>query len=244
MSPIDPVIWSVLMRATRVARTLNINEISLEDSPRGKMIRGFDATHGAPVFINHVFEPDELDLPFSALAIHDCDSFVNKTKLAESRDESYKAYIDINSNTMNVDTIKFSGKKFKLEFSAGKPETVRAPKKVNDTTAHTFKIEPRDITALNQSVRAMGGEDVTLVSDGSTVFFEVKIKSKEIFSMELSTELTSVNPANKSFVFTYPFKTFYPLVSNCEECSFNITSRGILNCKIDGINAFAIPRIM
>lgn len=242
MTPIDPAIWNVLERTTKVAHIMNINEISLEDSPRGNLIRGFDASHGAPVVINHIVDDEDLELPFSALAINDCTSFVNKAKLALSRDDTYRTNIEINANTKQVDSINFKGKRFKLEFQAGKASTIRAPKAIKDTVAYTFKIEPQDMATLSQSVKALGGEDVTLVCDGTSIFYEAGEK-KDKFSMVLCEEFEAVDGANSSFVFSYPFKTFYPVVSNCESCTFSLTTRGMLNCEINGINVYVIPRI-
>jgi hypothetical protein len=238
-------IWDILTRATQVARIMNIEEIAFDDHAKGKMLRGFDATHGAPVILNHIFEDDELELPFKSLAINSCSSFIDKLKLAQTRDEEYITNITIDDNSQKVTEIHFRGKKFKLDFNTGNSDTVRAPKSIKDTTAHSFNMLPKDIATLNQSIKAMKGEDVTLISDGTNISYEVKVGAKDVFSLDICDNFDSVaEKNNRSFVHSYPFKTLYPVLSSCEDCLFHITTRGLLKCKIEGITVYVMPRML
>lgn len=239
---IDSDLWSLIVRANTVARLMGVEEISIEDTVKGNLIRGFNASMGAPVIINHFIE--HITLPFKAFAIHNCGSFIDKIKLAQSRDPDFRAEITIDDNTKIVTSIHFKGKKFKLDFNAGKPETVRAPKGIKDTNAHQFSIKPEDIVSINQSIKAMKAEDITFISDGNVISYEVKSGPKDVFSIDLCESFDSHKTGNdRQFVFSYPFKTIFPVLSKCESHQFNLTNNGLLNCHVDGINVYVVPRI-
>ena len=229
----------LVTQVTEVAKIMGIDEVAIEDSDRGPLLRGFSATHGAPTLICHT---TDIKLPFRAFAINSCSLYTAKTDLALSQDENYETQLTLDEHSNNVTSVTFKGKKFKLAFNAGNPATVRAPKAVKDVVKLKFAVNPDAVTTLSKSMRAMEAEYVTVISDGDTVKFEISTGPKDIFEYEVSDQVKAIEGDDATLVMSYPFKTFFPILKHCDQGVVFVTQRGVLNCTINGINIYAFPR--
>lgn len=232
---------TLLERATAVAKLMGITEISMEDNAIGKMFRGMSDLGGTPVVINHVFDDD---LPFGSLAIRDTGSFISKLMLAQERDENYRLFINIDDKRNCVSDIELKGSKFKLNFVAGSADAVKAPKRLKDPARFAFEMSEEDIKTLEKGVRAMNGEFVTFVSDGSEVSFEIKTGKTDVFSYAFAEEVMSLDGSDDtSFAFSYPVKTIVKLIKNSDDKMFKVGAKGIFNGVMESTSVSVFPRI-
>lgn len=230
-----------LERATMVARQMGISEISMEENSVGKMFRGMSDAGGTPVVLTHTIDDD---LPFSSLAIRDTGSFLAKLNLALERDENYKLYINIDPNKNAVSSLEMKGHKFKLKFIAGSSEAVNAPKRLKDPNKYGFEMSDDDIKTMEKGVRAMGGEFVTFICDGSDVSFEIKAGKNDVFEYTFTDECLSLDGSDDcSFAFSYPTKTLLTLIKNSDDKIFKIGGKGIISGVMEHTNVSVFPRI-
>lgn len=238
---LDSTLLTLLERATNVAKMMGITEISMEDNSIGKMFRGMSDANGTPVVINHTFDDD---LPFGSFAIRDTGSFVSKLMLASERDENYKMYININANKNSVSDVEIKGTKFKLSFIAGSADAVKAPKRLKDVPKYAFEMTDEDVKTLEKGIRAMGGEFVTFVSDGTDVSFEIKCGKTDVFQYTFSDEVMSLDGEDDcAFAFSYPVKTLSTLIKNSDDKMFKIGGKGILSGVMESTTVSVFPRI-
>lgn len=236
---LSPEIMTILTNSCAVARSLGITEIAIEDTGSENIIRGM-ADKGTPVLILDQIK-DELD--FRDLAIRDTTMFLNRVQLATHSDEDHKVTINVDSSSQSVSGFNFKGKKFKMNFATGSSKAIRSPKKLNDVTVVKFVMNPETVDTINKATSAVVGEDMTLVSDGLQVSFEVKTSTKDTFTYTITDELEKVDGDNGEFVFSYPVKTLLLLVKNSDTKQFGIGKRGILNTTINHINVYLLPKV-
>lgn len=235
-------ILQTLHSVANTARLLGIAEISMEENAIGKMFRGMSDTGGTPVVLNQSID---FDLPFASLAIRDTNSFIQKYDLAVERGgDLCEAHVDIDQNRKAVSSIQFRGNKFKLNFIAGSAEAVRAPKRLKDPFKHSFSITEDDIKTLKKATKAMGGDFVTFVYDGSSLTFEVKASKTDIFSYTFCEKVVNLGGGAPTFAFAYPIKTLTTMLDNSDDnLTFQIGEKGIINGVMGGVNVFLFPRI-
>lgn len=243
--PLEESLKHLIVNTCKTAQLLGIIDISIENIPDAIRVRGFSQTFGSPVVINHEVATK---LPFRALAINDCKQFLAKLHLAESQDTMHDSILTIDPNTDFVNNIEFKkspsskGNKFNLKFNIGNPESVKAPKSIKDTVCFEFAITPDLSKIMNQSIKAMGSNDITLVFDGTELLYEIKTQTKDIFRSSIS-EIDKKN--SNPFVYTYPFSALNPLIQhNTDDNSiFKITNRGLITCKVHDITTYILPRM-
>lgn len=232
----------LMYSAAKVATSLHIQDISLEVNNKGTMIRGFTNNHGSPVIINHVYD---LTLPFQSFAINDCKQFIARYDLAESQDSNFDSTMVVDGNTNKVTTLAMKnskgGKRFSLEFNTGNADTVRAPKGVKDTIIFNFELNSDLISNIDKSIRAMGGEDVTIIFDGTELSYEIKTGAKDVFKSVISVIDNDNN--QPAFAYSYPFSALKPSMTLNDTNTFGITTRGLLHCNLKGMTVYLLPRM-
>ncbi len=238
---LDNKLLTLLKNATTVARQMGITEIAMEDNSIGTMFRGMTDLGGTPVVLNHQFDEK---LPFGCLAIKDTGSLIAKLNLAEDRDENFRTFIDIDERKNHVKSLELKGTKFKLSFIAGAQDAVKAPKRLKDPGKYSFQMEADDIKTLDKGVKAMTGDFVTFVSDGSEVSFEIRSGKSDVFSYKFCDEVLSMDgDDDASFAFSYPVKTITTLIKNSEDGIFKVSKKGIINGLMQDTNIFIFPRV-
>lgn len=238
---LETTLLTLLERATSVAKQMGVSEISMEENAIGKMFRGMSDNNGTPVVINHTIDED---LPFASLAIRDTGSFISKLHLARERDENCKVFVNIDSNRNVVSDLEIKGLRFKLKFIAGSADAVKAPKRLKDTPKYAFEMSDDDIKTLEKGIRAMGGEFVTFVSDGSEVSFEIKQGKSDVFNYTFADEVMSLDGSNdSSFAFSYPVKTIITLIKHSDDKLFKVSSKGIFSGVMESTTVSVFPRI-
>lgn len=240
---LDDNIKNILINSCEAAASLGIIDISLEHNNKGIMVRGFTGDHGSPVIINHTFT--QLTLPFQSFAINNCKNFLARYVLANSMDSNHTTQINIDDNSKMVNSIQFKNvdksKKFQLKFLAGNANTVKAPKGINDPVCFSFDIDKTITSEMSKAIRAMAGTEITLIYDGSELSYEIKTGDNNTDVLK-STIHTNETNENISFAYSYPFSVLSPILSKNDTSTLHITTRGLLNCSINSLNIYLLPR--
>lgn len=123
----------------------------------------------------------------------------------------------------------------------------KAPKNLKDPIYYSFNIDEESVALLSKAQSAIKAETVALVGTKSGVLTKLNDIDGDMFNHVITDKLTFSPDCNKEkFFFSYKIRVLIPLLKaafKTDQLTVNITSRGLLNLVVNGINIYISPEI-
>lgn len=234
---IDRSSLTYIQNLVRIANLFKINSIIIEPN----RIRAIDDARS--VFI--LQEKDVPVMPFGSIGMNRLDLFASRFEIIKaSEDYSIEAVVE-GDTTPFARSLSMKSKGIKIDYRCANPATIQAPKAMNDAIKHKVKITPAMEAHIQKGQSAMAADEITFVGTKDGVSFEITDINTDKLIYEFSTAAENVvdgDVSTPTFIHKYPIKVITTLFKNSSHREFFLTSRGMLQVEIDGVNVIALPR--
>jgi len=219
-----------IQKAVKTAKLLGIEDICIEDG----LIRAMHADRTVLIVDNNT-----VPLPFEMLGIARIAQFLDRLNIVCDADGFS---IDFTDSGDFVKSVVMKCKGTRIDFKCSNPSNIVAPRKLADEMLYGISISDESIDMLKKSTAAMKADDVTIVSRGGEVSFEMNDVNNDVFKHELEQEVTIISGESNDFAFRYPAKLLISLLrSNVNY--LEIAKKGSLKINLNGLDTFVIPKV-
>ena len=182
------------------------------------------------------------NLPFESLGLGRINIFLSRLDVVKTQDD-FTIQVGSDKESEFVRSLTMKGKGIKIDYRCAKPDTIRAPRQINDVMKHRVKLTGEAVSLLQKAYPTMGAETISIISNDDVSFEMVDINNdiyKHIFanSVEALTDDDDVR-----FAHQYPAKFLLPLFKHNPEGHINISQKGILNITVNGLNIYVMPHV-
>jgi hypothetical protein len=154
-------------------------------------------------------------------------------------------------DVQDISSFKIAGKGSKFEFRCARADTIRAPKRINDTMAWAITIPQDAVKLILSAANTMGSEQIALVSKASgEVSFEIVDGStQDTFTTKIADEAVWLSEdedkPTQSFVHYYAVKALIPLLkasSATGDPVMAVGEEGMLQITVNSHTFTLLPR--
>lgn len=222
----------LLVRTLQTAKILGIENFLIESDT----IRGIDDNKFIFMHSTH-----DIDLEFNSVGVTRASLLYNRLKLIDVE----RCNIDINIKNGFLGSFNIKDKKHKLNIICSNPTLITSPKGIKDNTKYTLSIPDDTISEYNSYLNAMKTDNVYMIHDNSSIFFEFIDINKDTLTCNLDIDnLTSIdNSALSNFKYMYDSKSLQLILKNCST-NIAFTNRGFIKVNINGITVWLSPKIV
>jgi len=182
--------------------------------------------------------------PFDSIGLNRIGILLSRLDLVKGRD-GFQIDIETKTNEdiTHVSALKMKSADTKVGYLCANPETIKAPKQINDEIIYSIQLNAEAVSVLQKGHAAMGSENVSIISkDG--VSFELEDINGDTFVHDFSSDATSLSPgADTSFVHKYPVKVILSLFKQNPDGVFEIGAKGILKISVNDLDFYVLPQI-
>lgn len=231
---------SFLQRMIKVAKILKIENIVLDNEccrghlqEEGVMIIERDSK---PKFDFVAMGITRISVLDARLALITRNEFIIEAELKEKE-----------NGTSFISKLLLSNERTDVEFKCSDPNFIKAPKLLKDPVTHWFDLTAESIDLLVNAQSAVRGESVTFKGSVKSGVL-AKLSDSEGDSLNhILTDTLEVAPGVEVEKISFPYKNaiIIPILKQFkdeeEKIRINITSRGILNVKVNDITVYIAP---
>ncbi len=222
----------------KTGQSVNIEHV-LIDAKAGT-IRGID--EGRTVVMFH--DSGVPEIPGGSVGLTRNSTFLSRLGIVSGR-EGFK--VDVVSVTLDdekfVKALQMKSADTKIDFRCSNPDTVKAPKQINDTLIYRIQLNAEAVSVLQQGYAAMGSETVSIIG-GEDVVFELEDINEDKFTHTFASEVTALGDTiGGAFSHKYPVKTLLSLFKQNPDGDFAIGEKGILCITVNGLDLYVLPQV-
>lgn len=228
-----------IQRVVNTADLVKIDSIIIEPNA----VRAIDDNH--TVFIFHT--DDVPDMEFGSIGLNRTSVFTSRFELGKNMtDFAVEATVEgSDPATMYARSLSMKAKGFKVEYRCANPNVIRAPKQLHDEIVYSVRLDPEVVSMLQKGQTAMTTDEVTIIGNEHGVFFEMSDINSDTMTYRFVNEATRTNidddePVN--FTHSYALKTILPLFKISPTGQFSVTTQGIMQVVVNGLNVYVMPR--
>lgn len=231
---LDAITISYLQTVVKTAKLVNIDSVIIEPN----IVRAIADDNSVVILQNK----DVPDMPFGSIGMNRLDLFNSRYELLRSQ-EKFSVEADIDEDAKCVRSIIMKAKGTKIDYRCAKPQTIKAPRQINDTLKHRVKVNGDTVVLLNKAVSAMTGpEHVTLISNEG-VSLELSDINNDTFKHTFMEKAETLTPdASGKFAHRYFVKTLLPLLKQDSEGHFDVGAKGILAFYVNNLTVYVLPQ--
>lgn len=231
---LDAITISYLQTVVKTAKLVNIDSVIIEPN----IVRAIADDNSVVILQNK----DVPDMPFGSIGMNRLDTFNSRYELLRTQ-EKFGVEVDIDEDAKCVRAIIMKAKGTKIDYRCAKPQTIKAPRQINDTLKHRVKMNGDTVVLLNKAVAAMSGpEHVTLISNEG-VSLELSDINNDTFKHTFMENADKLTPdANGKFAHRYFVKTLLPLLKQDSEGHFDVGAKGILAFYVNNLTVYVLPQ--
>ena len=223
----------------KTGQSVNIENV-LIDATNGS-VRGIDEDRTVVMFHNENIPA----LDCGSIGLNRNGTFLSRIDIVKGR---VGFIVDALSVTLDdekfVKALQMASSDTKIDFRAGHPETIKAPKQINDTIIYRVQLNAEAVSVLQKSYAAMGSETVAIVGDDDGVSFELEDINEDKLSHTFAHEYTSDDDvAIAPFSHKYPAKTLLSLFKQNPDGTFEIGAKGIMRIAVNDLNMYVLPQV-
>lgn len=226
---------------------VKIDRVIIEDG----VIRGVDEDQTV-VIISDQSVPDfgEAKVGLNRLSV-----LANRINMFDANEDFSIDAVETESRSGDGTTIsafKLSSKGSKFEYRAARVETIKAPKRINDTMAWGVTVLPEVVKVVIAASNSMGSEQIALVAkqDGEVFFEIVDGATQDTFTTKIADSIETLNEDGDSrsaiFVNYYATKALVPLLKAASaamsQAVMAIGEEGMLQITVNGHTFTLLPR--
>lgn len=236
---LSPTTLDFIRNVVTTADIVKIDSIVIESN----RVRAIDDNH--TVFIFHTADVPEFE--FGSIGLKRINVFNTRFDIGKTfKDFVVEAKVegsDPDNQYVRSLTMKASG--IKVEYRCAHPETIRAPKALNDKETYAVRINPEALLMLQKGQGAMAADDVTFIGDDEGVTFEMTDINADKMTYQFADKAHRIDDEDEpvSFSHSYPLKTLLPLLKADTTGYFTLTSQGILKVIVNGLSVYVMPRV-
>lgn len=231
---LDAITISYIQTVVKTAKLVNIDSIIIEPN----IVRAIAEDNSVVILQNK----DVPDMPFGSIGMNRLDIFNSRYELLKMQDK-FSVDVDIDEDAKCARSIIMKAKGTKIDYRCAKPQTIKAPRQINDVSKYRVKMNGDTVVLLNKAVSAMSSPDyVTLISNDG-VSLELTDINNDTFKhtfMEKPEPLTS--DTSGKFAHRYYVKTLLPLLKQDSEGYFDVGAKGILAFYVNNLTVYALPQ--
>lgn len=151
----------------------------------------------------------------------------------------------------DIASFKLASKGSKFEYRCARPDTIKAPRRINDEMVWEIKITQEDAKVAISAVNTIASEQIALVAkaSGEVLFEVVDSSTQDSFATVISNEVNWIGDEDEegtpSFVFYYSVKALIPLLkasASAGESTISVGSEGMLQIAVNGHSFTLLPR--
>jgi hypothetical protein len=245
---VDALSIAYIQNVVATAQLVKIDDIIIEPD----LVRGIDEDRSVVI----IQTTDVPAMPFTSIGLNRIGVFMNRFKIAKDMAdfeiEAIMPNLDSKQKNSNVSStfaraLVLKGKGIKIDYRCANPDTIQAPKSLNDKPKHKVPMTAEAVLLMSKAQSAMGSDEITLTSQEDGVSFEMADMNSDVFSYKFGEEVTVVDKdadrKDTNFTHKYPIKILLPLLKVSSDEPFLITSRGILKIVVNGLDFYILPRV-
>jgi hypothetical protein len=226
---------------------VKIDRIIIEDNT----IRGVDDDQTVVV----ISDVDVPDFGGAKLGLNRLSVLANRINLFDTNEDFTVEAIESPSrfgDGVDISSFKLASKRSKFEYRASRAETIKAPKKINDSMVWAITVPHEEVKIVISASNTMGSEQVALVSKGSgEVLFEiVDSATHDTFTTKIADSADWLpedeDKPSQSFVYYYAVKALIPLLKASSANQNNpvmvVGEEGMLQITVNNHTFTLLPR--
>lgn len=185
-------------------------------------------------------------LPFGSIGLNRIDIFSSRYAIAKSVDNfEIVATVDGPDDAKFVRALTMKAKGIKIDYRCANPAAIRAPKGLNDAPKFRARMHPEAVLHMHKGASAMESDELTMIGAVDSVSFEMIDINGDKLTFKFGDGVDNILANDKSepkFSYRYPIKLLQTLFKANPDGYFYVTSRGMLNVAINGLDVFVLPR--
>lgn len=224
-----------LQTVVQTAKLVNIDNVIIEPN----CVRAIDDDKTVVIYHNE----DVPSLPFGSIGLNRINDFLTRLDIAKTQDNF--------SITANVDdTGKFSrsllmsGKGIKIDYRCAKPDSISAPRQINDNEMKVkVFLNSEAVILLQKGKSAMSSDVVSIISNNDEVSFEMVDVNNDVFKHTFSDNPITLSGNDNIFANRYPVDTLLALFKQNPETYFEIGKNGMLKINVNDLDIYVLPKV-
>jgi len=221
----------------KTAQSVNIEDV-LIDAENGA-VRGIDEDRTVVLFQ----DADVPEFPVGAIGLKRLSIFLNRLGIVKGREGfSLDAEIVTRDDVEYVNAFHMKSADTKVGFRCANPETIKAPKQINDDIIYRVQLNAEAVSVLQKGYGAMGTETVSVIG-GDGVAFELEDMNEDVMRHVFAAESIQLGEATGSFTHKYPVSTLLALFKQNPDGEFEVGAKGILRISVNGLSIYVLPQV-
>lgn len=221
----------------KTGQSVNI-ENAIIDAETGA-VRGIDEDRTVVMFHNE----DVPSFPVGSIGLSRVGIFLSRLNIVKGR-EGFDVDAEIVSlgDDDYVKALHMKSADTKVDFRCANPESIKAPKQINDTIIYSVQLNSEAVSVLQAAAAAMGSDSVSVIGNDG-VAFELEDITEDKFRHVFAPDSISSGDGTGTFAHKYPVKTLLALFKQNPNGVFEIGEKGILRIAVNGLNIYVLPQV-
>lgn len=230
----------IIINVVKAAQSVGIDNIIIEP----ESIRAIDDSKTVVLFQ----DKNVPTLSIGRLGMGRIHLFMNRYNIVMGGENPrFKAITDKHGQDVGyVTSIIMENDNTVVEYRCQNPDTIQAPKKINDTSKFRMSLPRKSAKLIKSAQGAMGSELITFTSDGNGVFYTILDINGDEFKHRFSDSAMNLNDSDSAAHFShkYPVKVITAALAGNEEAYvFDIGEKGIITTEINRLNVLILPQV-
>lgn len=222
----------------KTGQSVNIENVLID--AKNNNVRGIDEDRTVVMFHDN----EVPDIPGGSVGLSRNTAFLSRLKIVSGR-ENFKVHVL--SVTLDdeefVKALQMESIDTNVGFRCANPDTVKAPKQINDTLIYRVQLNAEAVSVLTQGYAAMGSETVSIIG-GDDVRFELEDINEDKFTHTFAHEILPLGEtAAGAFAHKYPVGTLLSLFKQNPDGVFDIGEKGILRITVNDLDMYVLPQL-
>lgn len=223
-----------IQKVVKTAQLVGIDNIIIEP----EFVRAIDDNKS--VLILHSTDVPEME--FGSIGINRTSVFTSRLDLV-SNQPKFNVSATVDTSSKFARSLLMSASNIKVEYRCANPQTIQAPKQVNDVLKYKVSLNADAVALLQRAQLAMGADIVTIVGGEEGVSFELCDINDDTFSQVFTNTIEFLtDDTTPAFAHRYPIKVLQALFRHNPDGHFCIGQKGILSISVNGLTVYVLPR--
>jgi hypothetical protein len=226
----------IVVNIVKTAQVVDIDNIIIEPDN----IRAIDDAKTVVLFQNE----DVPSLSVGSLGMNRIGTFMQRYNIIKSQNNpEFQAIRDEDKGY--VRSIVMKSDNTKVEYRCANPDTIQAPRKINDVPKYRLRIPSSSGSLMKNAQAAMSSEIVEISSDEDGVFFRCLDINNDEFKHKISDMAIDIEDedADVAFSHKYPLKNILATMDSHSDSMFEVGEKGIITTFINGLNILILPQV-
>lgn len=225
----------VIVNVVKTAQSVGIDNIIIEP----ECIRAIDDAKTVVLFQNK----EVPQLSIGLIGMNRVGTFMQRYSIiSEQENPTFK--VEIDESKGYVRSIVMSSKDTKVEYRCANPDTIQAPKKINDNSMFRILIPRTSGIMMKQAQTAMNSEIVEITSNNNEAFYKIIDINNDDFKHTLPEKAVTIDEETPAeFSYKYPLKNILAVIDTKVDTMFEIGEKGIITTSVNGLNILILPQV-